>query len=77
MTFRQASGHPPESVVSIDWLGTEEGTTGSAQPDVAPGREAEIKDAFNDALGQHLVDWQPDRTKRARVQTALVGVHIA
>jgi len=77
MTFRQASGHLPESVVSIDWLGTEDGTTGSAGPGVATDSEAMIKDAFNDALVQHLVDWQPDRTKRARVQTALVGVHIA
>jgi hypothetical protein len=37
----------------------------------------EQKAVFTDALGQYLVEWQPDRTKRARVQTSLVGLHVA
>jgi superfamily II DNA or RNA helicase len=31
--------------------------------------------AFTEALKQHILEWQPDRSKRARVETTLIGVH--
>ena len=76
MTFRQASNQPPESVVSIDWLGSEEKAVTSSRPADAPISTPIKKAVLDDALRQHLVDWQPDRTKRARVQTTLVGLHV-
>jgi hypothetical protein len=38
--------------------------------------EPQLKQDFSDALGQYLVDWQPDRSMRARVRTELVGLHV-
>lgn len=73
MTFRRDSNRAPELVASLDWL--------SADPVSKSGSglhlEDELKSAFDDSLGQYLVEWQPDRTKRARVQTNLVGLHLA
>lgn len=75
MTFRKGSSGAPESIASIDWLENEE------QLSVQDGVSAAISDAglkqiFDETLGQYLVEWQPDRTKRARVQTTLVGLHL-
>lgn len=72
MTFQRSGNGLPEPVASIDWLARDE-TPGER------GRLAhvEIKQAFDDALGQHLIEWQPDRTKRARVRTTLIGLHVA
>ncbi|MBI3069022.1 MAG: hypothetical protein HYY79_09175, partial [Betaproteobacteria bacterium] len=75
MTFRGTADRLPEPVASINWLenGTRETeSSGSA----ATQWYVEIKQVFGDALGQHLIEWQPDRTKRARVKTTLVGLHL-
>jgi hypothetical protein len=76
VTFRHFFGQPPEPIASVDWLGGEDSAATLSQPHAVPHLGPEIKDAFTDALGQHLVEWQPDRTKRARVHTTLVGVHV-
>jgi len=75
MTFRGTAERSPESVASIDWLGNGTRETGSPRP-TATSWSIDIKQVFGDALGQHLIEWQPDRTKRARVQTTLVGLHV-
>ena len=71
MTFKWASEGMPELVNSIDWLGTEVAKTDSN----TEFPKVDLKETFTEALGQYLVEWQPDRTKRARVQTTLIGVH--
>lgn len=74
MTFVKASGQLPEFVSSIDWLGS--GADHRIQSAPANMSGAAMKQTFDEVLGQYLVDWQPDRTKRARVQTTLVGLHL-
>lgn len=77
MTFRQTSNRPPEPLPSIDWLdGEQDAGTGSPSKEL-PANSTISKDEFSDALGQHLVSWQPDRTKRARVRTSLIGLHLS
>lgn len=73
MTFRRASDRAPELVASIDWLTTDDSVPSEAHA----ASSGDLKGVFTDALGQYLVDWQPDRTKRARVQSSLIGVHAA
>jgi hypothetical protein len=71
MTFKWIRERTPELISSIDWLGIE-----LAEVDSNPEfQNIDLKETFTDALGQYLVEWQPDRTKRARVQTTLIGVH--
>ena len=74
MTFRQVSAQTPEVLASVHWL-KRDGDAGES--DSAAPMYGDLRAVFTDALGQFLVDWQPDRTKRARVQTTLVGVHVA
>lgn len=71
MTFKWTRERTPELISSIDWLGVElaEIDSNLKLPSI------DLKQSFTDALGQYLVEWQPDRTKRARVQTTLIGVH--
>lgn len=71
MTFKWVPERAPELISSIDWLGIELAETDSNLK--LPG--IDLNEIFTDALGQYLVEWQPDRTKRARVQTTLIGVH--
>jgi hypothetical protein len=71
LTFRKAVERLPELIASVEWLGSEE----SVQAAGVRIDDAALKQSFNEALAQHLVDWQPDRTKRARVHTELVGLH--
>jgi len=71
LTFRKVAERMPEPVSSIEWLGSEEAVERTGEPI----NDAALKQSFSDALGQHLVDWQPDRAKRARVHTELVGIH--
>ncbi len=71
MTFKWSRERAPELISSIDWLGIE-----LAEIDSNPKfPNVDLKEILTDALGQYLVEWQPDRTKRARVQTTLIGVH--
>ena len=72
LTFRKTTEQPPKLVSSVEWLRSEEEVE---QPD-EPMDEPQLKQEFSDALGQHLVDWQPDRSRRARVRTELVGLHV-
>jgi hypothetical protein len=76
MTFRGTVEHFPKSVASVNWLENETRETASSQSSTTHW-DSEIKKVFSDALGQHLIDWQPDRTKRARVQSTLIGLHLA
>ena len=73
LMFRKVAERIPELVPSIEWLGQEVGAERSNEPIGHP----KLKEAFSEFLVQHLVDWQPDRAKRARVQTELVGIHAA
>lgn len=73
MTFAKISGRLPESVASIDWLATEKIDDTKIGTSAISG--GALKQSFDEALGQYLVEWQPERTKRARVQTTLVGLH--
>jgi len=71
MTFKWTPERTPELISSIDWLEIE-----LAEIDPNPKfPNIDLKEILTDALGQYLVEWQPDRTKRARVQTSLIGVH--
>jgi superfamily II DNA or RNA helicase len=72
MTFRRTADRPPEAVAAVDWLQDDV----SAQTVSIAVQMPDMKETFTDALRQYLVEWQPDRTKRARVRTSLVGVHI-
>ena len=71
LTFRKTADQVPELVSSIEWLASGEDVEQISPPISSPS----LKQYFDEGLAQHLVDWQPDRTKRARVRTELVGIH--
>ncbi|MGQ0652821.1 MAG: DEAD/DEAH box helicase [Betaproteobacteria bacterium] len=73
LTFRKAAERVPQLVSSVEWLGSEDAVERTG----VPIDDAAVKQSFSDALGQHIVNWQPDRAKRARVRTELVGTHVS
>ncbi len=73
LTFRWTPDARIEPISSVAWLATEAETR---QPETALP-SATIKEAFALALEEYVVDWQPDRSKRARVRIELIGVHTA
>lgn len=76
LTFRSDSTGRIEPVSSIAWL---DAMSAEAQSKVAeiPLPDENIKEAFAQALEAYIIDWQPDRTKRARAKIDLIGVHAA
>lgn len=73
LTFRWRPDARIEPISSVAWLATEADTP---QPEKALRSEV-LKEAFEQALEEYVVDWQPDRSKRARVRIELIGVHAA
>jgi superfamily II DNA or RNA helicase len=72
MTFQKTPDDAPKLVPSIDWLENDN----LLQFEHAEFRTDDLKNAFADALEQYLIEWQPDRTQRARVHATLIGVHV-
>ncbi len=72
LTFRWAPDKRIESISSVAWLATE---VELRQQESAPPSDA-LKTAFAQALEDYVVDWQPDRSKRARVRIELIGAHV-
>jgi len=73
LTFRRTPDARIESISSVAWLGVE---VEVPQPKTALPSET-LKEAFAQALEEYVVDWQPDRSKRARVRVELIGIHAA
>ncbi|MEI6303493.1 MAG: SNF2-related protein [Betaproteobacteria bacterium] len=71
LSFRSDADGRIEAVSSIAWLDVK------SQPasTTTPVPDEHIKEAFAQALENYIIDWQPDRSKRARVKIELVGVH--
>jgi superfamily II DNA or RNA helicase len=73
LTFRWDPSSGIEAISSVPWLATE---TETAKPETALTTHS-LKEAFAQALEDYVVDWQPDRAKRARVRIELVGIHVS
>lgn len=71
LTFRSTPDARIEPIPRVAWLSAEVETR---EPETSLLGE-ELKDAFAQALEEYVVDWQPDRSKRARVRIELIGIH--
>ena len=76
LTFRSDSTGRIDAVSSIAWL---DAMPTEAQPKAAGISlpDESIKEAFAQALEAYIIDWQPDRAKRARARIDLIGIHAA
>ncbi len=73
LTFRSTPGARIEPITSFAWLAT----GGEAQQSEQALPSETMKEAFAQALEEYVVDWQPDRSKRARVRIELIGIHVS
>ena len=73
LTFRWKPDARIELLSSISWLAAE---VEALQTKTALPSEA-LREAFAQALEEYVVDWQPDRSKRARVRIELIAIHLA
>lgn len=71
LTFRWNSDARIEPISSVAWL-TEVEVSRAPETTVPHER---FKEAFAQALEEFIIDWQPDRSKRARVRIELIGIH--
>jgi len=76
LTFRADASRRIESVSSIAWLDDRAAEVQPKAAEVALPDES-IKEAFAQALEAYIIEWQPDRTKRARAKIDLIGIHAA
>ncbi|MBI5901621.1 MAG: DEAD/DEAH box helicase family protein [Rhodocyclales bacterium] len=77
MTFQSSQGAnvAPENIAAIDWISHEDDATGGQA--LREPVNSDIKAIFDEALKQYVMEWQPDRTQRARVRTSLIGLHLS
>ncbi len=73
LTFRWTPDARIEPISSVAWLSTE-GETRLSETTLPS--EA-LREAFSKALEEYVIEWQPDRSKRARVRIELIGIHVA
>lgn len=73
LTLRGNSEGNIEVCDRIEWTKTE----GVASPPSLAGLDvSRLQSRFDDAMKGVILEWIPDRQKRARVTTALIGVHV-
>lgn len=71
LTFRSTVNGRIEAIPSVAWLATE----GESRQLGTTSRGETLKESFAKALEDYVIDWQPDRSKRARVRIELIGIH--